>query len=278
MDVSEGDHEYTVAAVNYEKPNMILYKEDAQIGNPVPGTVLSVKSVTGAYSTSVKIGANGSAALETLEPGVYVVREESVPEPYIVSNTEQTVALRPGKTTEVHFQNYKKPGLEILKKNIANTEPIPGVTYKIEQIDGSFSTTATTDSAGRIFLENIPVGTYKVTEIHVPSHVILSEIPQEIYLEAGCTRTVTFFNAVKPTLTLLKQNSVTSDPLPGAKLHIYYASDNTSTGEMHDLGTFYSDESGKVVLTNAERGWYKVVEESCPQGFGPLDGESVQEF
>ena len=99
-----------------------------------------------------------------------------------------------------------------------------------------------------------------------------------IYLEAGCTRTVTFFNTIKPTLTILKQNSVTSDPLPGAKLHIYYASDNTSAGEMHNLGVFYSNEEGKVVLTDAERGWYKIVEESCPQGFGYLDGESVQEF
>jgi len=278
VDVSEGDREYTVAAVNYTMPSMIIYKEDAQTSAPVPGTVLSVKSVTGAYSTSVKIGESGSATLEGLEPGVYVVSEESVPEPYILSHTEQTVALRPGKTTEVHFQDYKKPGLEILKKNIANMDPIPDMTYKVEQIDGSFETTVTTDLRGRAFLENIPVGSYRISEVGGPSNVILSEIPQVIYLEAGCTRTVTFFNAIKPTLTILKQNSVTSDPLPGAKLHIYYASDNTSTGEMHDLGVFYSNEEGKVILTDAERGWYKIVEESCPQGFGFLDGEAVQEF
>ena len=278
VDVSEGDREYTVAAVNYAMPSMIIYKEDAQTSAPVPGTVLSVKSVTGAYSTSVKIGESGSATLEGLEPGVYVVSEESVPEPYILSNTEQTVALRPGKTTEVHFQDYKKPGLEILKKNIANMDPIPDMTYKVEQIDGSFETTVTTDLRGRAFLADLPVGSYRISEVGGPSNVILSEIPQVIYLEAGCTRTVTFFNAIKPTLTILKQNSVTSDPLPGAKLHIYYASDNTSTGEMHDLGVFYSNEEGKVILTDAERGWYKIVEESCPQGFGFLDGEAVQEF
>lgn len=33
-----------------------------------------------------------------------------------------------------------------------------------------------------------------------------------------------------------------------------------------------------MVLVDAERGWYKIVEESCPQGFGYLDGEAVQEF
>ena len=278
VDTTDGDKQYTVTATNYELPSMKIIKTDAQTGTPIPGTVLSIKSVTGSYSTSVTTGSDGSATLSDIPADVYVVREESVPEPYIVSNTEQTVALRPGKTSEVRFQDYQKPGLEILKKNIATGEPIEGVTFRIEQIDGSYSTSATTDGAGRIFLASIPVGSYRVTEKNVPSHVILSEIPQEVHLEAGCTRTVTFFNAIKPTLTILKQNSVTSDPLPGAKLHIYYASDNTSTGEMHDLGVFYSNEEGKVILTDAERGWYKIVEESCPQGFGFLDGEAVQEF
>mgnify|MGYP004713492181 CR=1 FL=1 len=199
VDVSEGDREYTVAAVNYEKPDMKIIKRDAMSGKPIAGTVFSVKSVTGSYSTSITTGTDGSATLSAIPAGVYVVREESVPEPYVLSHTEQTVALRPGKTSEVRFQDYQKPGLEILKKNIATGEPIEGVTYRIEQIDGSFSTSATTDGAGRIFLANIPVGSYRITEKNVPSHVILSEIPQEVYLEAGCTRTVTFFNAVKPS-------------------------------------------------------------------------------
>ena len=278
VDVTEGDREYTVAAINYEKPDMKIIKRDAMSGKPIAGAVFSVKSVTGSYSTSVTTGTDGSATLSAIPAGVYVVREESVPEPYIVTNTEQTVALRPGKTSEVTFVDYEKPGLEIVKKNIANMDPIPDMTYKVEQIDGSFETTVTTDLRGRAFLADLPVGSYRISEVGGPSNVILSEIPQVIYLEAGCTRTVTFFNAIKPTLTILKQNSVTSDPLPGAKLHIYYASDNTSTGEMHDLGVFYSNEEGKVILTDAERGWYKIVEESCPQGFGFLDGEAVQEF
>jgi len=33
-----------------------------------------------------------------------------------------------GKTSEVTFVDYEKPGLEIIKKNIANGEPIEGVT------------------------------------------------------------------------------------------------------------------------------------------------------
>ena len=267
VDVSEGDREYSVAATNYELPDMKIIKRDAMSGKPIAGTVFSIKSVTGSYSTSVTTGTDGSATLSAIPAGVYVVREESVPEPYIVTNTEQTVALRPGKTSEVTFVDYEKPGLEIVKKNIANGEPIEGVTYRIEQIDGSFSTSATTDNHGRIFLASIPVGSYKVTEINVPSHVILSPIPQEVALKAGETSTVTFFNALKPTLEIRKVDSVTGDPVKGAKFQIWYGSNHTDTGELNDLGTYFSDASGKIILPEIKDGWYKVTELEPASGY-----------
>ena len=267
VDVSEGDREYSVAATNYELPDMKIIKRDAMSGKPIAGTVFSVKSVTGSYSTSVTTGTDGSAMLSAIPAGVYVVREESVPEPYIVTNTEQTVALRPGKTSEVTFVDYVKPGLEILKKNIATGEPIEGVTYRIEQIDGNFSTSATTDNHGRIFLDSVPVGTFKVTEINVPNHVILCPIPQEVALKAGETSTVTFFNALKPTLEIRKVDSVTGDPVKGAKFQVWYASNHTDTGELNDLGTYFSDESGKIILPEVKDGWYKVTELEAPHGY-----------
>ena len=267
VDVTEGDREYTVAAVNYEKPDMKIIKRDAMSGKPIAGTVFSIKSVTGSYSTSVTTGTDGSATLSAIPAGVYVVREESVPEPYIVTNTEQTVALRPGKTSEVTFVDYEKPGLEIVKKNIANGEPIEGVTYRIEQIDGSFSTSATTDNHGRIFLDSVPVGTFKVTEINVPNHVILCPIPQEVALKPGETSTVTFFNALKPSLEILKLDSVTGDPVKGAKFQIWYGSNHTDTGELNDLGTYFSDASGKIILPEIKDGWYKVTELEPASGY-----------
>ena len=267
VDTTDGDKQYTVTAENYALPDMKIIKRDAMSGKPIAGTVFSVKSVTGSFSTSVTTGTDGSATLSTIPAGVYVVREESVPEPYILSNTEQTVALRPGQTSEVTFVDYEKPGLEIIKKNIANGEPIESVTYRIEQIDGSYSTTATTDSHGHIFLDSIPVGTYQVTEINVPSYVILCPIPQEVALKAGETSTVTFFNALKPTLEIRKVDSVTGDPVKGARFQIWYASNHTDSGELNDLGVYYTDESGKIILPEVKDGWYKVTELEAPHGY-----------
>ena len=267
VDTTDGDKQYTVTAENHTLPDMKITKRDAMSGKPIAGTVFSVKSVTGNYSTSVTTGVDGSATLSAIPADVYVVREESVPEPYIVTNTEQTVALRPGKTSEVTFVDYVKPGLEILKKNIANGEPIEGVTFRIEQIDGSFSTSATTDNHGRIFLDSVPVGTFKVTEKNVPSHVILNPIPQEVALKPGETSTVTFFNALKPSLEIRKVDSVTGDPVKGAKFQIWYGSNHTDTGELNDLGTYFSDASGKIILPGVKDGWYKVTELEPASGY-----------
>ena len=276
VSVTDGDKQYTVTAEDEELPGIKVIKTSAADGSPVENAVYSIKGVTCAFSTSVSTGPDGSALVEDLPAGVYIVREESVPEPFVRTASEQTIALRPGKISEARFEDYTRPGLEIVKRNIADRSPIEGVTYQVRQIDGDFLDTVVTDSEGRAFLEVDP-GSYEISEVNVPSHVIISEIPQTIYLEPGVTRTVRFFNAVKPSLTILKRNSVTKDPLENAKFHIYYASDNTETGEINDLGTYYTDASGRIVLTDVNRGWYKAVEEVPPTGFAVQD-DGVYEF
>ena len=277
VDTTDGDKQYTVSASNSPLPSLKITKADAQTFAKVKATFL-VESLTGSYSTTVTV--DGEKTLPDLQPGVYRVTEQSVEEPYIKTGTHQDIALLAGAgTVEAAFTNYVKPGLEILKKNIATGEPIAHVTYKIEQIDGSYSTTATTDGAGRIFLANIPVGSYKVTEVNVPSDVILCDIPQTIALGPGETRTVTFFNAMKPSLKIIKRCEVTKDPIPNTKFHIWWGSDNTTTGAMNDLGSFYTDDHGEIIFTGdaLKSGWYKVTEEAPASGFAPAD-EPTQEF
>lgn len=276
VSVTDGDKQYTVTAEDEELPGIKVIKTSAADGSPVENAVYSIEGVTCAFSTSVSTGPDGSALVEDLPAGVYIVREESVPEPFVRTASEQTIALRPGKISEARFEDYTRPGLEIVKRNIADRSPIEGVTYQVRQIDGDFLDTVETDADGRAFLEVDP-GSYEISEVNVPSNVIISEIPQTISLEPGVTRTVRFFNAVKPSLTVIKRNSITKDPLENAKFHIYYASDNTTTGEINDLGTYYTDASGRIVLTDVNRGWYKAVEEVPPTGFAVQD-DGVYEF
>ena len=72
VDTTDGDKQYTVTAENYALPDMKIIKRDAMSGKPIAGTVFSIKSVTGSYSTSVTTGTDGSATLSAIPAGVYV--------------------------------------------------------------------------------------------------------------------------------------------------------------------------------------------------------------
>ena len=198
VSVTDGEKQYTVTAEDAELPGLKVIKTSATDGTPIANAVYSIEGVTCAYSTSVSTGPDGTALVEDLPAGVFVVKEESVPAPYIRTASEQTIALRPGKISEARFEDYTRPGLEIVKRNIADGSPIEGVTYQVRQIDGNFLDTVVTDSEGRAFLEVDP-GSYEVSEVHVPSNVIISEIPQTISLEPGVTRTARFFMTTRRT-------------------------------------------------------------------------------
>ncbi|MBS5681069.1 MAG: hypothetical protein KHW91_15450, partial [Clostridiales bacterium] len=53
----------------------------------------------------------------------------------------------------------------------------------------------------------------------------------------------------------------------GAKFQIWYGSNHTDTGELNDLGTYFSDASGKIILPEIKDGWYKVTELKPASGY-----------
>lgn len=75
-----------------------------------------------------------------------------------------------------------------------------------------------------------------------------------------------FQNYPKPGLLVQKVDSVTGDPLQGVKFHVVYASNNTFTGEINDLGYYYTDEKGQFWLDKLQDGWFKVTEEAPKTG------------
>ena len=70
VDTTDGDKQYTVTAENHALPDMKITKRDAMSGKPIAGTVFSIKSVTGNYSTSVTTGVDGSATLSSIPADV----------------------------------------------------------------------------------------------------------------------------------------------------------------------------------------------------------------
>ena len=82
---------------------------------PISGVTFTVNKADSSTLTTVKTDANGEALLTALDPGVYVVRETSVPDGYLLDSEAQFITLVPNKTGTVRFRNYPKPTLTIDK-------------------------------------------------------------------------------------------------------------------------------------------------------------------
>ena len=86
-------------------------------------------------------------------------------------------------------------------------------------------------------------------------------------------------------IEIIKENAVTFERLANVPFRVWYASNNTSTGEFNDLGTFYTDESGRIVLNGPEMGelglrdgWFRVQELEPLKGFAKADPDTQEAF
>ena len=198
------------------------------------------------------------------------------PEGYVKDLREYHVELFPGQTSELVVSNDRMPNLEILKTDAITGKPVAGVTFTVKRVDSSTLTTVTSDENGRCFLEKLMPGVYEIWEQSVPDGYLLNEEHQMITLFPNRTGTVQFQNYPKPTLTVNKIDSITGDPIKGAKFSVTFKSDKTSTGEIRNLGTFYSEENGQFRLDKLDDGWYTITELEPASGYSIKDPASQE--
>lgn len=209
----------------------------------------------------------GEILIADLEPGVYSVRETATDSSHILDLREYHMELFAGRTSTRTIENQKRPNLTVYKHDADTGEPIANTVFEVRAADGHSVDQIKTDSEGKAELRNLLPGVYEISEKSVPSPYLLDAPSQLATLYPNRDHTVYFENHQKPSLTVKKVDSVTGDPLQGAKFHVTYASNNTGSGEINDLGTFYTDESGQFQLTGLRDGWYKVTEQEPPTGY-----------
>lgn len=209
----------------------------------------------------------GEILIADLEPGVYSVRETATDSSHILDLREYHMELFAGRTSTRTIENQKRPNLTVYKHDADTGEPIANTVFEVRAADGHSVDQIKTDSEGKAELRNLLPGVYEISEKSVPSPYLLDAPSQLATLYPNRDHTVYFENHQKPSLTVKKVDSVTGDPLQGAKFHVTYASNHTGSGEINDLGTFYTDESGQFQLTGLRDGWYKVTEQEPPTGY-----------
>ena len=269
----QGEQTIVVTKVNHHKRSLTISKRDAESGEPIPNTSFHIRGVNLGYENDVVTGADGKAVLESMPSGCYEITETAVPSPWILdTNNRKTVWIDSGKDKDivVDFVNSTRPGIRLLKLDGQTGKPVSGATFLIEEVNGGFSDRRQTDKDGLIVLEGkdgVRPGAYKISEVAAAPNYVLDDTVHVVQLEENRTTTIELTNLVKPTLKILKVDSITKNPVAHAKFQIWRASGETKTGDYHDLGTFYSNENGEIVLEHTDPGWFKISELEAPSGY-----------
>ena len=265
----------TIILENDKRPNLTVVKRDADTGEPVPDTVFLVEAADGHSVDEIKTGADGTATLENLLPGVYEITEKSVPSPYLMDAEPQLVTLYPNRDHTVYFENHKKPTLTIHKVDSITGSPIKGAKFQVwygsnDTDTGELNDLGThfTDEHGEIVLEGLRDGWYKVTELEPAHGFTIKEPVQEVYIEGGESKSLTFENVPLNAIVVHKTDSVTGEALGGATFQLRYLGGASGTGGTV-IGQRTTGANGMALWTGLEPGAY-IVEE-----IDPGDGYSI---
>ena len=220
---------------------------------------------------------DGEINIANLEPGVYSIKETATVADHILDLQEYHVELFPGQTSTITIENQKRPNLIVYKKDADTGKPIPDTIFTVRAADGHSVDEIKTDSQGRATLSNLLPGVYEVSEKSVPAPWLMDAPSQLVTLYPNRDHTIYFENHKKPTLTVNKVDSITGSPIKGAKFEVWYGSNNTTTGELNSLGTFFSDENGQFFVDLLRDGWYKVTELAPAAGY-TIKEPATQEF
>ncbi len=266
----QGEQTIVVTKVNHHKRSLTITKRDQESGDPIPNTSFHIRGINVAYENDVVTGADGKAVLDSMPSGCYEIEETAVPSPWILdTENRKTVWIdaKQGKDVTADFVNSTRPGVRLLKVNGQTGEVIEGAIFKIEEVNGGFTDQRQTASDGTIFWEGLRPGAFKIYEVAPAPNYVHDDTVHIVQLEPNHTTTIELTNLVKPTLKILKVDSITGNPVAHAKFQIWRASGDTKTGEYNDLGTFYSNEAGEIILEHTEPGWFKISELEAPSGY-----------
>ena len=206
--------------------------------------------------------ANGKISVPNLDVGLQLRITETVPENYVCTSTNpQTITLVKG-VNRVSFANKPIASLEIIKTSTDGK--IDGITFKVERRNsgrwvelGSY----VSDQNGRILLEGLDVGLQlRITETVPEYYACTTDNPQTITLVKG-TNSVSFANKPIASLEIIKTS--TDGKIDG----ITFKVERRNAGRWAELGSYVSDQDGRILLEGLDEGLQLRITELVPENY-----------
>ena len=270
---------------NSKKPSLLLTKTSSD-GSPLEGVSFRLAKIEdGSHYLDRVTDKNGEILWEGLEPGVYSLKETATKNDHIIDLKEHHVELFPGKVSTIVLENHKRPNLIVYKNDADTGEPVEHTIFTVRAADGHSVDEIETGPDGKAELKNLLPGVYEISEKSVPSPWLKDAPSQLVTLYPDRDHTAYFKNHKRPVIEIIKENAVTFDRLVNVPFRVWYASNSTATGEMNDLGVFYTDENGRIELDGTKMGtlglrdgWFRVQELEPLKGFAKADPDTQEAF
>jgi len=280
--VNEKTTEFTIDAENTGEPERVEagtavnYQGSAELekadvdGNPLEGAVFNIiDSEDGVVQSNLTSNEDGLVYVEDLEPGEYRFKETQAPNGYVLNETEisfeidesalgEPVSVKAGQA--VNYQG----SVEWLKVNEDN-ESLEGVQFNVLDEEGTIvRENVTSDSTGRLFVENLEPGTYTIVETETTDNYILNTELGEFTISTsaeGKPEVVVADDFVnyQGSAQVIKVDAE-GEILPDAIFEVH-----DSEGNVVDSLT--SDENGRVLAENLAPGDYTFIEIESPDGY-----------
>ena len=242
-----------VTICNDQKPGLLLTKVDADTGKRIMGAKFTF-TIPGTQTVYTRVtDNNGVIFLEDLDVTSIVIQEIEPAPGYIANDKPVTVQLKPNERTDVTFKNTSRPGLRICKID-TDGNPVADVVIKVSKADGQVVGEYTTDDSGIIYIPNLEAGTYDVQEISAPPQYVVDSTVHRVTLEAGKIGEITLRNSVKPTLRIVKVDSVTKAPIKGVTFEV-----RVTDGAK--IGDYVTDDNGEILVTGLQAGTNYTIKE-----------------
>ena len=262
----------TLTVENQKRPNLIVYKHDADTGEPIANTVFEVRAADGHSVDQIKTDSEGKAELRNLLSGVYEITEKSVPSPWLLDAPSQLATLYPNRDHTVYFENHKKPSLTVKKVDSVTGDALQGAKFQVtyasnNTVGGEINDLGTfyTDENGQFQITGLRDGWYKVTELEPPTGYAIKEAAQEVYIQSGTGKTLTFENIPLSALVVWKYDSVTGEAVSNAVFQVKYLTGTSGTGGTV-IGTYKTSANGSFTVTGLKEGTYIVEELASDSG------------
>lgn len=210
-----------------------------------PKSVGSYKAAAESERDILTCGENGTAQSKLLPYGVYIIRQLSGWEGYVLDTTLHEVNITSdGETVSLSIRNeIYKGSLTIQKVDKDSGQALPDARFRLLDSTGNPFAEGMTDANGILLFENIPFGDYYLEELEAPDGYKADTTPyvfsvtadgQKIEIRRENTR-------IPGSVTVAKTDS-SGNPIPGAAFRLEYSEDGETW-----MPVFYSDIPAKEV-------------------------------